>query len=218
MGNFVHDIVENLYRLPADERTLDAGRRLAAHVWVEYEQQVSGILRGNPDAIRMFRWNSWWCVENLFKMEDPPKREFDGLEHELNHTLFADKDVPVTIKGFIDRWHLEDDSIVVGDYKTGKVPSAAYRADKYQQLLIYASVLREQLGKDVSRIELLYIKNGEILSHEPKEEDFIQVENELVGTRLAIDERCETGQFEHKRGRLCDWCAFKSICPAWRNS
>lgn len=218
MGNFVHDIAETLYRRDASERSPHTAKTIAAQVWAEYEDRVAEVLRGNADAIRMFRWNSWWCVENLFKMEDPQTREFEGLEHELNHTLFQSSDTPVIIKGFIDRWHYEDGSIVVGDYKTGKVPAERYRWDKYKQLLIYALVLKEQLNAEVSRIELLYIKNSETLSHVPTVDDFQQVADELQETRIAIDERCKTGQFEHRRGRLCDWCAFKRICPAWRNS
>lgn len=218
MGNFVHDILERLYRCEKSERTIATAKNIAATTWTEYEERVVPLLRNNADAIRMFRWNSWWCVENLFSMEDPISRNFDGLEQELNHVLFADSDTPVLIKGFIDRWHQDGDAIVIGDYKTGKVPGRAYRSDKFQQLLIYAHVLREQLGKQISAIELLYIKNGELLRHEPTEDDFQVVAQELQSTRRAIDERCKTGQFEAKTSRLCDWCAFKSICPSWRKN
>ena len=218
MGNFVHDIMETLYRTSADERTLMNAKLIASQVWTQYEERVTDLLHNKADAIRMFRWNSWWCVENVFTMEDPTAREFDGLEHELNHTLFSDRGTPVIVKGFVDRWHFDGDNIVIGDYKTGKVPSINYRKDKFEQLLIYAHVLREQLKKQVSAIELLYIKSGEVLRHVPSEDDFEEVAQDMMQTRRAIDERCQTGQFEHKRSRLCDWCAYKRICPAWRNN
>ncbi len=218
MGNFVHDILENLYRCEPSDRTLVTAKMIASDVWNEYEARVAGVLRGDLDAMRMFRWNSWWCVENLFAIEDPQQLEFDGLEYELGHTLFEETGTPVAIKGFIDRWSYEGDSIVIGDYKTGKVPGINYRQDKFYQLLVYGHVLKEILQKDISRIELLYIKNKEVLKHQPTEEDFALVAQDMIDTRKAIDERCQTGQFEHKRGRLCDWCAFKRDCPAWRKN
>jgi hypothetical protein len=27
-----------------------------------------------------FRWRSWWCIENYFKVEDPTNMEANGLE------------------------------------------------------------------------------------------------------------------------------------------
>lgn len=213
MGNFVHDILETLYRTAKHERTLDTARLIAGQVWNEYEEKVSPVLRGKKDAIRMFRWNSWWCVENLFEMENPQLQEFDGLEHELNHTLFQDSDTPVSIKGFVDRWHLDGEQIVIGDYKTGKIPGTAYQRDKFDQLLVYAHVLREQMQKDVKEVQLLYIKGGETLRMQPTDDDFEAVKEDLICARMDIDARCKSGYFEPKPSRLCDWCSFKSICP-----
>lgn len=218
MGNFVHDIAENLYLADPSERTLPYAKRLAASVWTEYQDRVAQVLHGNADKIRMFRWNSWWCVENLFTMESPQELSFDGLEYELNHTLFANTETPVLIKGFIDRWNYEDGSIVIGDYKTGKVPGVAYREDKFFQLLLYGIVLQEILDAEISRIELLYIKSGERLQHIPSADDIQRVSDDIVATRIAIDERCATHEFEAKRSRLCDWCNYKTICPAWRKN
>lgn len=216
LGNFVHDIAENLYNEPSENRTELRAKQIASEVWSLYEDRVAAVLQGSAEKIRMFRWNAWWCVENLFKMEDPQALSFEGLESELNHTLFADSDTPVAIKGFIDRWNYEDGEIVIGDYKTGKVPGVRYREDKFFQLLLYGLVLQEQLKKPIKRIELLYIKNAELLQHIPTDEDIVRVSEDIKATRRAIDERCITHEFEHKRGRLCDWCNFKPICPAWR--
>lgn len=191
-------------------------KRLAAEIWRDYEEQVTSLLRNDANAIRMFRWNAWWCVENLFKMESPSEREFDGIEHELNHVLFEEHGTPVLIKGFIDRWHMEGDEIVVGDYKTGKVPGVAYRQDKFYQLLIYAHVLREQLKANIKEVQLLYVKNSELLSMKPTEQDFDDVMEDIISTRAAIDSRCVSGHFEPRVSRLCDWCSFKPICPAWK--
>src|SRR2546430_490817 len=31
----------------------------------------------------------------------------------------------------------------------------------------------------------------------------------------AIERACEHDDFRPRRSRLCDWCAFRSYCPAW---
>ena len=211
MGNFVHDVLEALYRESNSDRTTSTARMLAAKVWQDYEGRASSLLHNSADAIRRFRWNSWWCIEKLFSMEDPTACEFDGLEHEINHSVNG-----VLIKGFIDRWHLDNDEIVIGDYKTGKTPKPHYAGDKFFQLLLYGVVLKEQLNKEIKSLELLYIKDGERLIKTPTADDMDNVYETVLAIRTGIDERCTSGEFEYKPSRLCDWCSFKAICPYWR--
>ena len=136
--------------------------------------------------------------------------ELEGIETPLDWQLGG-----VTIKGFIDRWHEEDGEIVIGDYKTGKVPSARFQDNKFFQLLLYGAVLSEQLAAPIKRVELLFVKDGVRLSHDVAESDFANVIETVVSVKSEIDARCKSGEFEPNRSRLCDWCSFKSICPAW---
>jgi len=211
-GNFVHSVLEELYKLPANQRSIGIARQLAKDIWEdEYLEKVLPYVHGH-NALRQFRWTSWWCIENLFEMEDPSKIEFDGLETEID-----DKISGVSVKGFIDRWHKGEDGIVVGDYKTGKTPSARFVDDKYFQLSLYACALEQKFQTVVDRIELLYIKDAVLLAKKITDEDRKLVAATLVSVRSAIDERCKLGEFEAKTSRLCDWCSFKPICPAWGN-
>ena len=209
-GNFVHSILEDLYSLPKDERTLDRAKLVAKEWWeMEYAEKIAPYVKGD-EAVRLFRWSSWWCVENLFAMEDPTALHFDGIETELNDTIDG-----VAIKGFIDRWRNTDDGIIVGDYKTGKTPSPRYRDDKYFQLLLYAYVLEKQLNQTVKEIELLFIKDAVLLSKTVTDEDRENVRSTVVHIRKEIDLRCVSGEFEPIKHRLCDWCSYKKICPEW---
>lgn len=210
-GNYVHSVLEDLYGLPAEERTLDKARGLAKEWWdKEYEEKTLPYVRGDKDR-RMFRWTSWWCIENLFSMENPSLLHFDGLETELNDDIDG-----VTIKGFIDRWRKAEEGIIVGDYKTGKAPAPRFQEDKYFQLFLYAYVLEKQLKETVDRVELLFIKDSVVLSKKMEDSDREQVRETVVTVRKEIDERCASGVFEPIKHRLCDWCAFKQICPIWR--
>ena len=209
-GNFVHSTLEELYALPSNERTLISARELAKKLWEnEYEELVLPYVKGE-EALRLFRWSSWWCIENLFAMEDPTALHFDGIETELNDTIDG-----VLIKGFIDRWRKTDDGIIVGDYKTGKTPAPRFREDKYFQLFLYSYVLEKQLNEPVKEIELLFIKDSVRLAKEVTDEDRETVRSTVVQIRKDIDERCVSGEFEPIKHRLCDWCNYKSICPIW---
>ena len=88
--------------------------------------------------------------------------------------------------------------------------------DKYLQLQIYATLLRNLEIADASEIKLLYLKGGAIFQHKLVPEDFTNTLNYVQGTYDAIQKACETGVFAHNKSRLCDWCAYKSICPGWK--
>jgi putative RecB family exonuclease len=199
-----------MYSFPADARTLKNMKHVAKELWEgEYKEKVIPYVKGD-DALRMFRWSSWWCVEKLFEMEEPTSLHFDGIETELNDSIDG-----VAIKGFIDRWRRTDDGIVVGDYKTGKTPAPRYREDKYFQLLLYAYVLEKQLNEQVKEIELLFIKDGVRLHKTVTDEDREEVRSTVVSVRKQIEDRCKTGEFEPIKHKLCDWCHFKPMCPIW---
>lgn len=210
LGNYVHSILEEFYRLEAQNRTLVNARSLFRSIWDTYSDQVASVYRGKTENIQEFRLRARYCVENLLKMESPESIEFNGIETELNHTISG-----VKIKGFIDRWSVSEGKINIGDYKTGKVPQPRFRNDKFDQLLIYAMILSEIEEKEIGLLELLYIKDGVKLVKEPTQKDIDKIKIMLVETRNAIDERCQTGVFETRVGVLCGWCHFKTICPAW---
>lgn len=210
LGNFVHEVLETFYSLEPSERTVPMARSISAAVYPKYEEDISNVLRGNPESIRSLRWRAWWCVENLMAMEDVASMNFDGIETELDAEIDG-----VRIKGFVDRWHESEGAIVIGDYKTGKVPREPWMDDKFDQLLIYGIILSESMGKQLKSVELLYVAHGQRLKKTPTAEDIKKVKDMIVQTRKEIDSRCESGVFEAKRSNLCGWCHFKTICPEW---
>lgn len=210
LGNFVHDVLEDLYNTPSELRTPSTARELARRQWDD--KWSIEIAKWVPDAqLKQLRWNAWWCVENIWKLEEPIDVVPAGCETEINVAISG-----VQIKGYIDRWaKLADDSLIITDYKTGKTPKPQYRADKYQQLLIYALAVEEMGIGEVSTIELLFLKEADRITKEINEQDKQATRDVLVGTRRQIEDSCATGNFEVRPSRLCDWCSFKSICPYW---
>lgn len=210
-GNFVHSILEKFYALPPSERTTTAARLIGASTWIEYEPDVRDILRNHAESLRAFRWKAWWCIENLMKMEAVSEQSFGGIETALDAQIGG-----VRVKGFVDRWGYDDlGQITIGDYKTGKVPREPWVKDKFDQLLIYGIILADQLGKELGRLELLYVTHTVKVAHIPTPEDIQRVTEKVVSVRKQIDERCETEVFEPRKSNLCSWCHFKRQCPVW---
>lgn len=212
MGNFVHSVLEDLYALEPEERTLANARQLMRKQWDEvYGEPVQNVV--SPHKLNEFRWNSWFCVENLWKLENPETVHLDGIEYELNHPLQG-----VMMKGFIDRFNVnENGNIVVSDYKTGKVPKPQWADDKFFQLYIYAALIHELEIGTVEKLQLMYLKAAKVLERKVQETELNSAIETVVKVRRSIEEACETEHFDYQKSILCNWCYFKPQCPGWKN-
>lgn len=211
MGNFVHDVLECLYGLAPEMRTKDAAKDLARDVYHQKYNELAFSILHREESVRKFRWQAWFCIDNLWKVEDPTKVMPIGLEHELNHALSG-----VTLKGFIDRYAKQgENGLVISDYKTGKTPRAEWLSDKFEQLRIYAAIMNETQLFPVESLELIYLKDGVKFTEQVTSELLNATAARITKIKSMVDERCETGSFEPVKSRLCDWCSYKSICPAW---
>ena len=213
MGTFVHQILEIVFKLDSKSRTIDAAKSIASSLWNdgEWQARVAEVIGSEAARLREFRWKSWWCVENYFAIEDPSSVHPSGIEHEVNDTIAG-----VPIKGFVDRWVDNDDGLVISDYKTGKTPAQKYRSDKFIQLLIYAILLEQETGRPARKLELLYLKDGTLLSSDIDRRSIESVKTMISGVHGDILARCDRESFEPKTSVLCGWCSFKPICPAWK--
>lgn len=210
MGNFVHEILEELYALDYSERTIDKARQLARQVWDnKYSHEVQGFV--HTKQLNDFRWQSWFCVENLWAIEQPEETVINGIEFELNGQLEG-----VTLKGFIDRYTMIDGKMIIGDYKTGKVPTPKWEEDKFTQLYIYSALVQELGIAEVTTVELLYLKGPKKISRQVSSSHIEEVKETIVTVKSEIDEACRTEHFPTVKSKLCDWCYFKKQCPAWR--
>jgi putative RecB family exonuclease len=208
MGNFVHEVLEELYRLPVDDRTQDTARSIMRDRWdMKFEAEANKVL---TEGHREFRWRSWWCIETYFKMEDPQSFTPKGIEFGLDGNIGK-----VRLKGFIDRFDSGPDGLEVVDYKTGKVPPPNFQDAKFFQLLLYADLLAAKKREPVSKVHLLFVKDGVRLTEEVTPETLAPMREKVQTTFEAIAEGCRTGEFTPKVSKLCDWCHFKPQCPAW---
>lgn len=214
LGNFVHDVLEVLYSLPQNERTVQNARIIATDCWANkgWGEKITNLVR-NPGEIKKIRWQAWFCIENLWLVEDPTLITPAGIEHELNASLQG-----VVIKGFIDRYtKSENSSLIISDYKTGKTPSKNWLSGKFEQLRIYAALMNITQELPVSSLELIYLKDGVKFTEDINQEILNNTIDRICRIKSEVDKRCQTGIFEAQKSKLCDYCSYRSICPAWGN-
>lgn len=225
MGNFVHEVLENFYVLPPASRTIYEVKQISAIVWNDsnWLERVQPIIAQSvavksgkstlEKEINAFRWKCWFCIENIFQVENPIDIQPHGIETELNSDIEG-----VPIKGFIDRWSKSESGLVISDYKTGKSPSPRFAGDKFMQLLIYALVLSKNEELPIDELQLIYLKDNRVMTLKPTAEHLAETIRRVRAAWDGVVERCETGLWEPIPHRLCDWCTFKNtICPQWSN-
>ena len=215
----MHEVLEYLYKEDPNERTHETLKKIAAdrwsnHGWAEKVERLTEKL----DTVAGFKRTAFEAMTNLWELEDPAITNLEGQEIEVLTSIDG-----VAMKGYIDRIALDSDgSIVISDYKTGKVPDPKYVADdeKWFQLLAYALMLKEAKQKTTSTLELYYLSKRVKHSVAVTQEYLVNAQQVIVKTRASIDGSCKSGEFACKVTTLCNWCYYKKIdiCPAHRGN
>lgn len=212
-GNFVHDVFEFFYKLPAEQRTIDAAKAVAAEQFATFSQSEDFLLLHLPDeeAIKQFKRDSWDCVRALWQLEDPT--QIDVHSTELPFRVEFDG---ITMNGFIDRIErTASGEWLISDYKSGKAPLRKYLTDKVPQLVLYAKAIEEQEGMKATKGAFLFLGGDK-----PKREQItitptrVSLEcARIVRTQEDINESIAKNDFPVNTGPLCAWCPHSDICP-----
>ena len=108
-----------------------------------------------------------------------------------------------------------DGAMRVVDYKTGRSPSELFEAKALFQMKFYALVLWRIHGTIPALLQLVYLGNGEVVRYSPDERDLLAVERNVRAIWDAVANAARTGDWRPRTSKLCDWCDFKDLCPAW---
>ena len=214
-GTLVHSVLERLFDLPADGRTIEAASAMV-------EPQWQALLEGEPeladlvDATDLAAVASWFAdavslIQRWFTLEDPTRLE--PAEREL----YVETDLDgLTLRGYVDRLDVTPTGEMrVVDYKTGRSPSELFEAKALFQMKFYALVLWRLRGQVPRMLQLVYLGNSEIVRYSPDEADLLAVERKLKALWKAIETAARTGDWRPSKSKLCDWCDHRALCPEW---
>lgn len=214
MGSRVHDALEWLYgevracRLPEVEGVLS---RYLEGWEAEWSDDVA-IVRAERTADD-YRAIGEKALRDYHRRYHP----FDqgttvGLE--LRVALALDDEHEVI--GFIDRLTKVTDHVwEIHDYKTSASLMTQDKADIDRQLALYELAVRE-MYPDAEHIELVW--HYLVFDHEIRS---TRTPEQLAGLWSEVLEQIGNieaqSSFPTRSSRLCDWCDYRRVCPAWRH-
>lgn len=228
MGNFVHDVLERLTKLPSRKRTVNNTRAIARDVFEELVNQKEWEhLDYDEQGAKKFREKAWAIIEAYYTQTNP--KEVDPIEQEMQVDVDLDG---VPFRGFVDLVERDPKTgeVVITDYKTGKPPSRGTpwsekeREEKMLQPLWYAAAVQE-MGEHVpAKARLMYftVKENssgkytpitEEISLDLNEEKIQKAKEELSDRWAAMQKVREAGGAPPNTGPLCGWCPFVKECP-----
>ena len=212
-GTVVHKVLEDLFDLPALERTPDRAGDMLAPAWaalLEAEPDLAEMFGGEGPDVTTWLTSCRTVLARYFDLEDPTRLEPADRELYVEALL----DSKLLLRGFVDRIDVAPDGrIRITDYKTGRSAGVGYEAKALFQMKFYALVLWRLRGVVPSVLQLIYLGNGEILSYEPDEDDLRATERKVEAVWAAIRLAQETGDWQPNPSRLCDWCSYHQFCP-----
>jgi putative RecB family exonuclease len=212
-GTVVHKVLEDLFDLPAGDRTPDRAADMLVPAWevlLESEPELAEMFAGEGPDVASWLTSCRTVLDTYFDLEDP--RRLEPADRELYVEALLDS--KLLLRGFVDRIDVAPDGrIRVVDYKSGRSPAIGYEAKALFQMKFYALVIWRLRGVVPSMLQLIYLGNGEILRYEPDEDDLRATERKVEAVWAAIRRAQESGDWQPSPSRLCDWCSFHEFCP-----
>lgn len=211
-GTVVHAVLEDLFDLPAAQRTEAAAQAMLEPHWQAHREANPAVmdLFDDPGQVEPWLEQGHALISNYFRMELPQRLE--PAQREL--FVQAKTDSGLLLRGFVDRLDVAPNGAMrVVDYKTGKAPAPRFMAEALFQLRFYALVLKRMRGVMPARLQLLYLKDTKTLSHDPHPSELIEVEEQLEQTWNEIFACAQRQYFPPRKSVLCGWCAHQEFCP-----
>ncbi|MDO5723155.1 MAG: PD-(D/E)XK nuclease family protein [Flaviflexus sp.] len=217
-GTLVHAVLENLYDLPAQDRTPEAAEALIDPAWqalVDKDPKLEEIFLTEDRAAWMSKVAS--LVRAYFRQENPTRLNpaAENRERMITEVLPSG----LRFRGAVDRIDVAGDGAIrIIDYKTGRKPHPRYQGEAIFQLRAYALLISLAEGRMPDLGHLIYLGSNETFPYRYGPADTQRALGRIDGAWSAISDCLEAGKFRPTTSKLCDWCSFQDRCPAFGGS
>ncbi|MCX6444450.1 MAG: PD-(D/E)XK nuclease family protein [Actinobacteria bacterium] len=209
-GKLIHAVLEDLFEERSEKRTLDTALDLLPAAWkrqCETQPELAQLVLDQKEWID----RASALLANYFELEQP--HTFESTYRELH--LEKNVSEEIYLHGYVDRLDIAPTGEVrIVDYKTGKSPKPGWEEKALFQLRVYALLYWQNQGVLPRLLKLIYLGDRKVIESSPTEAQLKSAEKILTNIGQEILTAIETMHFPTKKSRLCDWCFFKTICPA----
>jgi putative RecB family exonuclease len=222
VGKRVHEALEKLYRdLKATK--LNSLEELLAFYENAWEKNWHGkvtIVREGLNPAHYFA-KGQQCLRDYYKRYHPFNQgKTLGLEERIEMKL-QDGDKTYSIQGYIDRltWVPEEETYEIHDYKTSDSVPTQQDADEDRQLALYQFGIMQR-WPDAKKVKLVwhYLAADKKITSTRTAADLQSLERDVIEAIHRIEQETALGRWDVKVSRLCEWCEYKPICPAWKHA
>ncbi len=217
LGHVIHSTLEWLYNTKIKDNktpTLDEVIVLFTETWRNEFKPNLVIVKNHLTHKDYFEMGIRFLLDYYIKHSP-----FDDgtIETEKKILFPIDENAQNFILGFIDRFvhNKKLNRYEIHDYKTGNSMPSKERFEQDRQLALYSYAIKRMHGfdKEVKLIWHYLAYNQEIQSSRTNDE----LEDLIKRIKLLIKDIEREKEFPYSKSALCDWCEFKTICPAWQN-
>lgn len=201
-GILVHAVLERLHALPPADRTRIRAAALQSEL-VADGGEWDGLEEADLKKCAVF-------LDNYWTLEDPTQVRSEVREWRIEMALEG-----LLLRGVIDRADRVDTEMMLTDYKTGRTPGEAWEMKAFFGLRIYALLVWKLTGQMPAAIRLMYLDDPTVLMIQPSEMMLRAMEKQLHALSDAIVRAGEQDDWKPRPSKVCSWCPYVRLCPAW---
>ncbi len=121
------------------------------------------------------------------------------------------------IRGFIDRlaYNISTEEYEIHDYKTANFIPSQEKINNDKQLALYSLAIKKIFGENKEILLIWhYLTHNLKISLKKTNNELQKIKQETLNLIKQIE---STKNFFPCVSKLCDWCEYRKMCPAWGN-
>ena len=194
-------------------------------VWAYFDEnwKISAVKLPNfgENLAELYKKSGREILKNFYRTNPP--WNFSVVDTESRFELpLADGDGKThVLAGIIDRIDkIGDGEYEIIDYKTNRrLPSQESVNENLQMSIYHIALKRRWPDTNPAKIKLslYFLKHNEKLSAQKTGADIEATKEAVLKTIRDIETKIAKADFPPMPSKLCDYCAYKQICPAWKH-
>ncbi|MDP3935273.1 MAG: PD-(D/E)XK nuclease family protein [Candidatus Giovannonibacteria bacterium] len=217
-GSSVHEAMKFMFSHDPLFPTLDEVLGHFSENWKVALNKTSGLAQ---ELAQVYEESGRGMLKNFYKNNPPWNFSVVDTESHFEVLLPDEKGQNHVLAGIIDRVDkIGEGEYEIIDYKTSRrLPSQEAADADFQMSLYHMALMRRWPGTDPAKIKLslYFLKHNEKISSARSKEALEATREAVLKTIREIEQKIAKNDFPPNVSKLCDYCPYKQICPAWKH-